>query len=121
MGAFGPGPDARHRPRSYRPDVAHTQRVLDRIYTESRGRYGYLGDWHTHPLGRARPSSRDISSVRAIAAQPEVELPAPVVLIQATAPATRHVSLRELGAFRLDSKTHKVVRAELLLLASAPV
>jgi len=35
--AFGPGPNAKHRPRSYRPGQAHTQAVLDRVHAESTG------------------------------------------------------------------------------------
>ncbi|ROZ79848.1 Mov34/MPN/PAD-1 family protein [Ramlibacter sp. WS9] len=38
-----------------------------RRWEESQGLIGYLGEWHTHPESRARPSRKDIESAAKIA------------------------------------------------------
>lgn len=102
--AFGPGPAAKHRLWGYGPDREHTQRLIDHVYRESDSQLRYLGDWHTHPRGVARPSGRDSTAARTIANDPGPALPAPVVLIQATSAHGRKVRLGELGGFLWDTK-----------------
>lgn len=63
----GPGASAIHRPRSFEPDPDFHQAETARLYTESGRRYGYLGDWHSHPRGGCRPSTRDKRTLRRIA------------------------------------------------------
>ncbi len=49
----------------------------------SMGRH-YVGDWHTHPERRPRPSKPDLSSMRRIARQSKHELPGLLLVIIGT-------------------------------------
>ena len=100
--AFGPGPKARHRPRSLVPDHEATQATINAVRNESGGHESYLGEWHTHPLGPARPSGRDATSLVEISKQHGVELHRPVSVIQATKPLFAHLRIGELAAFEWD-------------------
>lgn len=80
---IGPGPNATHRPSRFEPDadwqcdqVAHCYEKSGRIAT-------YLGDWHSHPSGLARPSRLDRKTARSISRSPEARLPHPLMLILA--------------------------------------
>jgi len=54
-----PGPTDRGSPTSFEKiDPAH-QRAADKTWRASDGRRTYIGEWHTHPGGRAAPSFRD--------------------------------------------------------------
>jgi integrative and conjugative element protein (TIGR02256 family) len=98
--AYGPGPNARHRPRSFAPDPDATDAAIREVHARSRGSYSYIGDWHTHPGGAGRPSRRDADALAAIAAEAEVDLPEPVMVIVPTTILRRHVRVRDPGAFR---------------------
>jgi integrative and conjugative element protein (TIGR02256 family) len=100
VGAGGPGPNARHRPRSFRPDRDAVDRAIARVHDASDRRYRFLGSWHTHPFGRARPSGTDLAAARGISEEPEVLLPRPLVIIYATWPPRRTFRDRDLRAFR---------------------
>jgi integrative and conjugative element protein (TIGR02256 family) len=113
--AFGPGPRAKHRPRRYVPDREATQVAIDRVFAESEGRFGYLGEWHSHPLGRAYPSGGDLTSMSEISSQPAVDLAEPLILIQGTKPFHRHVEIGELAAFRWQRPVGAVLRLELFV------
>ena len=113
--AFGPGPRAKHRPWNYVPDRAATQEAIERVFAESDGRFGYVGEWHSHPRGRAYPSGGDLKSVIEIASQPAVDVPEPLILIQATKPLHRHVELGELAAYRWRRDAEAVFALELVV------
>jgi integrative and conjugative element protein (TIGR02256 family) len=98
--AYGPGPNARHRPRSLVPDRRATDDAIHEVYARTHGALSYIGDWHTHPGGPRRPSRRDVDALAAIASEPEVDLPAPVAIIVPTVILRRHVRVRDPGAFR---------------------
>jgi integrative and conjugative element protein (TIGR02256 family) len=100
IGAGGPGPNARHRPRSFRPDRDAVDRAITEVQEASERRYRYLGSWHTHPFGRAWPSGTDLAAARGISEEPEVLLPRPLVIIHATWPTRRTFRDRDLRAFR---------------------
>ena len=100
VGAGGPGPRATHRRRVFIPDRAAVDRAIARVHEASDGRYAFLGSWHTHPLGRPAPSATDIATAREVAADPETDLPRPLVLIQATNPLRRTLRDRDLRAWR---------------------
>jgi integrative and conjugative element protein (TIGR02256 family) len=100
--ALGPGPSARHRPRSFRPDRNATGQAIAAVHERTSGRYRYIGSWHTHPLGRANPSGVDLATARDIASQEEVDLPRPLIVIQATRPSARGVRMGELQAYRWE-------------------
>ena len=114
--AYGPGPGARHRPRSLRPDRAATQAAIREVHERSRGALSYIGDWHTHPGGAARPSGWDLRSLAAIASEQDVDLPEPVALIVSTVVLSRHVRVRDPGAFKwaTDSQTTGVEQLEVV-------
>lgn len=99
IGAGGPGPRARHRPTSFRPDREAVDRAIERAHAASKQRYRYLGSWHTHPFGRATPSGRDIATARDISRDEPVDLPQPLLLIQATLPTRRTLRDSDLRAY----------------------
>jgi integrative and conjugative element protein (TIGR02256 family) len=115
-GAGGPGPNARHRPHSFRPDREAVDRAIERVREASNRRYRYLGSWHTHPFGRPHPSGTDVAAARGISAEPEVRLTSPVLLIQATWPLRRTFHDRDLRAFRWTPAISGLVIAELRVL-----
>lgn len=82
--AYGPGPRARHRATTFEPHPATTDRLITAVHDATQGRYRYLGSWHSHPNGIARPSGTDVTTTAAVATRPEVRLASPVVVIQAT-------------------------------------
>lgn len=104
--AGSPGPRAVHRPTGLVADSTHTQRLIDLVADHTDGSCRYIGSWHTHPTGRAVPSRRDAHTARAISAQPEVQLPRPLLLIAATWPSPAGQHLRHLTAWRLDAHGH---------------
>lgn len=98
--AYGPGPRAKHRRTTFEPHPATTDLLIDAVRAESQGRYRYLGSWHTHPGGRARPSGTDVETSERVASEPAVQLPEPLVLIQATSANGRVAKPTELRAWR---------------------
>ena len=100
IGAGGPGPRARHRPRSFRPDRDAVGRAIERVHEASAGRYGYIGSWHTHPLGRPAPSSTDIGTASEMAADEDADVLRPLLLIQATRPMRKTLRDSDLRAYR---------------------
>lgn len=98
--AYGPGPGAKHRRTSFEPDRRTTAALIQAVWSISERRYRYLGSWHSHPAGPARPSAQDIKTTEVVASENDVRLPSPLVLIQATHPGTNMNSLAELRAWR---------------------
>lgn len=58
-GLIGPGPLAQHQEFSFYPDHHWQVARLEEAYRETGGDLDYVGDWHTHPAGRARMSVKD--------------------------------------------------------------
>jgi integrative and conjugative element protein (TIGR02256 family) len=79
--ASGPGPNAKHGLYTFEPDSSYAQRHLNKIYRESGGRFSYIGDWHTHPLGSLVPSESDSATTFGVAADPAYRAPRPVLLL----------------------------------------
>jgi integrative and conjugative element protein (TIGR02256 family) len=100
--AYGPGPRARHRATTFEPHPATTDRLIDAVHHATEGRYRYLGSWHSHPNGSARPSGTDVATTAAVADEPEVRLPSPVLIIQATRRTPTATVAHELRAWRWD-------------------
>jgi integrative and conjugative element protein (TIGR02256 family) len=82
--AYGPGPRAKHRRSSFEPHRATTEALIRAVWLASDRRYRYLGSWHTHPGGAARPSGTDLLTTELVARDADVRLARPLVLIQAT-------------------------------------
>jgi integrative and conjugative element protein (TIGR02256 family) len=111
--ASGPGPGAKHGPRSFAPAPATVAAAMARVQSVSEGRYRYVGSWHTHPLSAARPSATDSATARAMAEQPDLLLPRPLVLIVATTGTKRHIRVGELAAWTWTARTGKLAKAEI--------
>lgn len=79
--ASGPGPKARRTMYSFSRDTAYCQRFLDRLAVDSKGGIDYLGEWHKHHEKEPRPSSRDITTSRDIAASPDYHVDVCLLLI----------------------------------------
>jgi len=114
--AYGPGPKAKHRPRSYVPDSQETQRLIDSHYDNDG--LSYLGEWHTHPQGQATPSGRDANFLSNLAEDAAAGTPEPVALILATRIFHFRVQAEELGAFQLHS-AGRIERLEISVVAPA--
>jgi integrative and conjugative element protein (TIGR02256 family) len=80
----GPGPMARHLRTLFEPDGRWQEKEVARRYEESGRRLAYLGDWHSHPDGIAKPSRKDLRTARAIGSHDEARMPRPIMLIVAS-------------------------------------
>jgi integrative and conjugative element protein (TIGR02256 family) len=107
--AFLPGSKASHLPWLYRPDRAAVETAIEKMYCETQGRQRWIGSWHSHPLGRARPSMIDQRTARRISAQKAVCCPCPVMLIQTTRLSRGRICPAGLGSFRWSVKEAALV------------
>jgi integrative and conjugative element protein (TIGR02256 family) len=64
--ATGPAPDSRLSSTYFLNGVEGTQDSLDAASDASRGLTRFLGLWHSHPYGPARPSETDQAGITAI-------------------------------------------------------
>lgn len=78
---IGPGPMSRATPTSFEPDYAFQQEEVDRLYEANAGDLTYIGDWHSHPGGRCRPSSIDRDAMVTIRTSPDARCPDPIMMI----------------------------------------
>ena len=79
---IGPGPKASHERYGFTPDDTWQAEQTARIWS-AHPETQYLGDWHTHPGGRPRPSPLDQKTLRTIADHAPARQPTPVMLILA--------------------------------------
>lgn len=77
----GPGPGAKHRKMTYKPDYDFHQQEMNRIYNESEGVSTYLGDWHSHPKSTSHLSFLDKRALRNIARFPDNYIDLPIMLV----------------------------------------
>lgn len=61
--ATGPRLTDRRTRTSYKPSLWCEQREIDRLYKK---KLYWLGDWHTHPEAKPKPSNTDVRSVKEI-------------------------------------------------------
>jgi integrative and conjugative element protein (TIGR02256 family) len=80
----GPGPNFEASSSHFDPDGEWQEKEVARIYAESGRHATYLGDWHSHPKGAARPSRKDQRTARSIAEFRDARMPHPLMLIVAT-------------------------------------
>jgi integrative and conjugative element protein (TIGR02256 family) len=75
------GPGAIREHARFEPDGEWQQAELERVYAESGRIETYLGDWHSHPIGVARPSRRDRRTAARIARDRHARCRNPLTLI----------------------------------------
>ncbi|BDT94116.1 hypothetical protein IFM12275_40920 [Nocardia sputorum] len=61
--ATGPSPDSALSDIYFSHGVEGTQEIVADYRTRTRNRVGFIGMWHTHPYGPARPSPIDIAGM----------------------------------------------------------
>lgn len=111
--AFGPGRWSRHARHSFEPNRRSVQKRINRVWRDSNGTQTYLGSWHTHPNGAAVPSLTDKSTAARMAAQSDLLLPEPILIIQETSIVARQAPvMRETAIWIWDPAIEKLVRAE---------
>ena len=113
--ALPPGPRAQHRRTRLVPHQGDVQADIDEVFEKSSGELSYLGDWHSHPRGPAKPSQTDTGNAAKMAADHAVEVPRPLVLIQATKPFRIHVAVAALGVFRWSPEGRRLEECELVI------
>lgn len=79
--AFGPGPRAVRTPSALESDHDHTQELILAVHSTSQGRYRFVGSWHSHVGGSARPSGTDCRTAESMAQDSSVRLPTPMLLV----------------------------------------
>jgi len=104
--ATGPGPNALHSMFNFQRDVEYCNHVLEQRYTESEGVYGYVGEWHTHPFGKAIPSEQDKEEMIKISETSSYQNNMPILLI------VRH-SKKKLKVGPYVFQNRKSIKAEL--------
>lgn len=86
--ASAPGPAAQRGRAWFRPDQEWQTEHLARVYAASGRTITYLGDWHIHPGGSAKPSRTDRKTMRAIRREPAARQPRPIMAIVAPDPGS---------------------------------
>jgi integrative and conjugative element protein (TIGR02256 family) len=66
--ALPPSPDSQGSPFAFKRGVKDYPEILDRVEASTAGLIGYVGEWHTHPDGKARLSDTDMKAVEEIRA-----------------------------------------------------
>jgi hypothetical protein len=61
-----PSRDSRGSPYAFRRGIKDYPEMLDKIHVRTGNLLGYVGEWHTHPRGRAALSEVDEEAVRQI-------------------------------------------------------
>lgn len=77
---IGSGPKAKHYRHRYEHDAEYERAESSRLYMRSGNPDFYLGDWHTHPGGRARMSWLDRKTLADIVKRGET-IAGPITLI----------------------------------------
>ena len=110
---IGPGPAAIHEARTFTPDHAWQAAQSESLWRANR-QLRYLGDWHTHPMGRARLSHMDVDALRLIAGSPAAFQPSPIMLVAALGANGNVVARasRLSGGRRLERLSMELVAAE---------
>ncbi len=75
------GPGAKRESERFEADGPWQQERLTAAYEDSGRTVTYLGDWHSHPHGPARPSTRDRDTAALIASCAQARAPEPLSVI----------------------------------------
>lgn len=104
----GPGPSAEHDHTSFDPDQPWQVAEVARRYAERPYASEYLGDWHSHPYGRAEPSITDWWVAARIARYRAARNPKPLMMIC----SATDEGVRESGVFQFWRLRLRGVRIE---------
>lgn len=80
---IGPGPGALFEETRFRPDKEYQYKEIERCYESASRLHTFLGDWHSHPFGVARPSPTDERGLHEIATDPAARQSHPLIAILA--------------------------------------
>ncbi len=87
--ALNAPPDSQASPYAFIRGISDSPEIIDEIGRLSGGLLGYVGEWHTHPFGSSRLSSRDITSAQMIKATlDKVGLPTHIIVVSRQAIAS---------------------------------
>jgi integrative and conjugative element protein (TIGR02256 family) len=78
--ASGPGPNAIHEPYSIMFDDRYLGKLIRKL-SRRRGRWQYIGDWHSHTIRRLSPSRGDRRTIWRKAMQAKYTSSSPLMLI----------------------------------------
>jgi integrative and conjugative element protein (TIGR02256 family) len=98
--ATPPGP--RGTPWGVRISAAGHRPRFDEAWEASGGLVTFLGDWHTHPGGPARPSDRDRRAAQLLATDLDFRTPTPVIAIVAQPRLISRAGYVEIGWYVHD-------------------
>lgn len=103
--AGGPGPWAVRRPNYFLRDLDHARTLAAAAWETDRSQW--IGEWHTHPRGPARPSPLDLRTYRRLLTDPELGFDAFLSLVVTPAGLTAWAVARHsrAGPVRLDVRT----------------
>jgi integrative and conjugative element protein (TIGR02256 family) len=105
---IGPGPKAKSSRALFVPDGIWQEAEVARIYEASGRRATYLGDWHSHPDGIARPSKKDERTARDIAQTLEARIANPLMLIAASDKESWRIAAYRFDGTRLRHESLKL-------------
>ncbi len=91
---IGPGPRAVHAANRLDPDWEWQECQVAEDLGRAPSASEYLGDSHTHPLGRAHPSTLDEETARSIRDFPDARNPVPLMAIGTSLDANMDFDLR---------------------------
>lgn len=109
--ASGPGPAAERGRTWFHPDQEWQTQYLAQVYADTGRTITYLGDWHTHPGGIAKPSRRDRRTMRAVRREPAARQPRPLMAIVAPCPEISPVLWCLLGWRKPTALSYRVFDA----------
>jgi integrative and conjugative element protein (TIGR02256 family) len=92
----GPGHGAIHARSRFNPDAEFQAEFVAKSYRDSGRIWQYLGDWHCHPSGVAKPSWIDRRTLCNIAKDPLARTRKPLMLIAAGQPRAWQLSAWQL-------------------------
>lgn len=106
---IGPGPNAKHSLKEFKPDHEWQTSRIASIYKTSGYLHTYLGDWHSHPY---RPNSslswKDMRTLRKIASFTPARAPIPIMaLVAGGSPWILRIWYLEQISFKFFSITKK--------------
>ena len=74
----GPPPDSRRGRSTFVRGTGGLQQLIEGLW---RVNQYYLGEWHFHPGGTARPSSVDVRQMKRISESDEYNCPEPILIV----------------------------------------